>query len=154
MREGLEAALAALPEAGFPVLARSRWWRSAAWPDPQEPEFLNAVVIVQAEGEPQDTLRRLKAIEVAFGRRESARNGSRPLDLDLIAWGDAIVSTPQLVLPHPRAAERLFVMAPLAEIAPDWCLPGTAGTATALAAAATVGLDARPTEERGVPSSG
>lgn len=145
VHEGLEAAIAALPSAGFDVLARSSWWRSSAWPDPDAPPFLNGVVLVSREGDPRDALRRLKVLEAEFGRAGGdLRNAPRPLDLDLIAWGDIVMVTPDLTLPHARARDRLFVLGPLAEIAPEWPWPGTGEPAVALAALATVGRDAEP----------
>ncbi len=86
----------------------------------------------------------LQQVEREFGRQRSTPNAPRTLDLDLIAFGREIMATTELNLPHPRAAERLFVMGPLAEIAPDWRHPVTGCTAADLAAAASVGRDARP----------
>ena len=87
----------------------------------------------------------LGRIEDAFGRRRSVRNAPRTLDLDLIAYGRLSGDLEGLILPHPRAAERRFVMAPLAEIMPDWVHPTNGRTAFDLAASASVGADARPT---------
>jgi 2-amino-4-hydroxy-6-hydroxymethyldihydropteridine diphosphokinase len=140
----LNAALARFPQAGLPVLARSRWWRSAAWPDPDGPEYRNGVVLVETNGGPDAVLRALFALESEFGRRRGAPNDPRTLDLDLIAHGRRVLDTPDLVLPHPRAHQRLFVMGPLAEIAPGWRHPVSGRTASDLAAAATVGRDATP----------
>jgi 2-amino-4-hydroxy-6-hydroxymethyldihydropteridine diphosphokinase len=140
----LDAALARFPQAGLPVLARSRWWRSAAWPDPDRPEYRNGVVLVEAKGGPRAVLQALFTLEYEFGRRRSAQNDPRTLDLDLIAYGRQVLDTPELILPHPRAHERLFVMGPLAEIAPAWRHPVSGLTAAQLAAAATVGRDATP----------
>jgi 2-amino-4-hydroxy-6-hydroxymethyldihydropteridine diphosphokinase len=140
----LEAALAALAGAGLPVLARSRWWRSAAWPDPTAPEYRNGVALVEARGGPLETLALLRRIEADFGRARGEANAARTLDLDLIAHGRTVMATPDLTLPHPRAHERLFVMGPLAEIAPDWRHPVLGRSAAELAAATTVGLDASP----------
>lgn len=140
----LEAALAALPAEGLKVLARSGWWRSAAWPDPAGPEYRNGVALVAAFGGPEATLQALLRVEAGFNRRRGARNAPRTLDLDLIAHGRAVLDTPALTLPHPRAHERLFVMGPLAEIAPDWRHPVLRRSAAELAAVATVGLDAKP----------
>jgi 2-amino-4-hydroxy-6-hydroxymethyldihydropteridine diphosphokinase len=140
----LEAALARFPQAGLPVIARSGWWRSAAWPDPTGPEYRNGIALVEANGPPEAVLEALFSIEAAFGRNRGAPNAPRTLDLDLIAHGRRVVDAPGLRLPHPRAHERRFVMGPLAEVAPGWRHPVNGTTAAELAAGATVGLDARP----------
>ena len=119
----LEAALARFAEAGLPILRRSSWWRSAAWPDPSDQEYRNGVVLVEAQLSPQDLIRTLFTIEARFGRVRGAANASRTLDLDLIAYGRLSGEFDGLILPHPRAADRRFVMGPLAEIAPDWRHP-------------------------------
>jgi 2-amino-4-hydroxy-6-hydroxymethyldihydropteridine diphosphokinase len=140
----LEAALEQFPRAGLPVLARSRWWRSAAWPDRQGNEYRNGIAVVEANGPPSEVLEALFAIERSFGRTRGVPNAPRTLDLDLIAHGRTVLEGPGLVLPHPRAHERLFVMGPLAEIAPGWRHPVSGKTAAELAASATVGRDAMP----------
>lgn len=140
----LEGALARFPEAGLPVRARSAWWRSAAWPDPMGPEYRNGVALVEATRPPQAVLEALFSIEQAFDRTRLRRNAPRTLDLDLIAHGRQVIDAPGLKLPHPRAHERLFVMGPLAEIAPGWVHPVLGRTAAELAATAPVGRDARP----------
>jgi 2-amino-4-hydroxy-6-hydroxymethyldihydropteridine diphosphokinase len=140
----LNNALEGFSEIGLIVKAKSSVWRSVAWPDPSKPPYLNAVALVETALEPAELLAALHDLEARFGRRRTAVNESRVLDLDLIAYGRRVISTPELVLPHPRAAERLFVMGPLAEIAPDWRHPQTGGRADDLAASATVGRDAAP----------
>ena len=142
-REALEAALARFRAEGIDVVARSSWWRSAAWPDPSDPPFLNGVVIVRTELDPHAVMAALGRIEEAFGRRRDTVNAPRTLDLDLIAYGRVTAELSGLILPHPRAAVRRFVMGPLAEIAPGWKHPA-GGTAKALAATASVGTDAAP----------
>lgn len=141
--EALEAALARFRPEGVDVVARSSWWRSKAWPDPDDPPFLNGVVRVETALSPQALMAALGRIEEAMGRVRGERNAPRTLDLDLIAYGRLTGDLDGLILPHPRAAERLFVMGPLAEIAPDWAHPDGGG-ASELAAGASVGLDARP----------
>lgn len=94
---------------------------------PDSPNFVNAVVgLVPRSGEtPEFLLYRLQVLEKEFGRTpKKVMNESRPLDLDLIAFGGEVRSTPALTLPHPRAHLRQFVLQPLAEIAPDLVLPG------------------------------
>jgi len=140
----LEAALARFPEAGLPVVARSGWWRSTAWPDPAQPEYRNGVALVEATKGPEAVLEALFSIESGFSRTRGAKNAPRTLDLDLIAHGRRVIDQPGLTVPHPRATERLFVMGPLAEIAPDWRHPLSGLTAAELALTATVGRDATP----------
>jgi 2-amino-4-hydroxy-6-hydroxymethyldihydropteridine diphosphokinase len=140
----LEAALEEMEARGVHVLARSRWWRSAAWPDPAQPEYRNGVALVETALGPEALMATLLSVETAFRRERGARNAPRTLDLDLIAHGRTVISTPQLTLPHPRAHERRFVMGPLAQIAPGWRHPVSGRTAADLAVGARVGTDAQP----------
>ena len=140
----LEAALSAFPRAGVRLVRRSGWWRSAAWPDPTEPPYLNAAAIVETEHSPRELLEALQSLEAAFGRTRGAANAPRTLDLDLIAYGREVLDEPGLVVPHPRVHERRFVMGTLAEIAPGWVHPTLGKTSAELAASAQVGLDAGP----------
>ena len=140
----LEVALSSFPRAGLRIVRRSGWWRSAAWPDPSQPAYLNAVVIVETTLSPREVLAAIHALEAQFGRKRGLANAPRTLDIDLIAYGRQAIDAPGLTLPHPRAAERLFVMGPLAEIAPDWMHPALGESAAALAERATVGVDAEP----------
>ncbi|KRB44787.1 MAG: 2-amino-4-hydroxy-6-hydroxymethyldihydropteridine diphosphokinase [Pseudomonadota bacterium] len=142
----LEAALARFAKAGLPMLRRSSWWRSAAWPDPNAQEYRNGVVLVEAQLSPDELIRTLFMIEAEFGRTRGAPNASRTLDLDLIAYGRVVSDDPRLTLPHPRAHERLFVMGPLAEIDPGWRHPVLGSTAAELARTASVGRDATPVQ--------
>ncbi|PZQ46493.1 MAG: 2-amino-4-hydroxy-6-hydroxymethyldihydropteridine diphosphokinase [Phenylobacterium zucineum] len=141
----LEAALAALPEVGLTVVTRSTWWASAAWPDPAGPDYLNGVAIVATDLSPADTLAALHTIEERFGRTRGKANAPRTLDLDLIAHGRTVLDG-DLVVPHPRAHDRLFVMGPLAELASAWVHPVSSEPAFRLAANASVGRDARSTK--------
>ncbi len=141
--EALEAALARFRSEGVDVVARSSWWRSQAWPDASDPAFVNGVAIVRTAHDPHALMSALGRIEDAFGRVRATMNAPRTLDLDLIAYGRKSGDLNGLILPHPRAAERKFVMGPLAEIAPGWLHPA-GGTSEALAGAATVGADAMP----------
>ncbi len=140
----LEAALSRFSNAGLNVIRRSSLWRSAAWPDPSKPEYLNGVALVETSLPPGEVMARILALEVEFGRRRDLRNAPRTLDLDLIAYGRMLIETSALILPHPRAHERLFVMGPLAEIAPDWVHPRLGGAAADWVAKARVGADAEP----------
>ena len=140
----LEAAVFAFPAAGLRVVKRSRWWRSAAWPDPAQPAYLNGVALVETGLSPREVLAATLALETRFGRARGAPNAPRTLDIDLIAHGRRVIDAPGLVVPHPRAHARRFVMGPLAEIAPDWMHPTLGRAAAELALDATVGADASP----------
>lgn len=111
----LRAAVAALDERGIAVTARSSVWETPPVPVDQPP-FLNAAVAVETSLEPAALLRELKAIEHALGRRTGPRWGPRPIDLDILFYGDERFETPELTVPHPRIAERAFVLAPLSDI--------------------------------------
>ena len=100
------------------VSARSSLYRSAPV-DAGGPDFVNAVVELQTELDPHALLAELQRLEAGAGRERPYRNAPRTLDLDLLRHGDAVLDTPQLSLPHPRIAERAFVLLPLAEIAPE-----------------------------------
>ena len=104
-------------------------------------KFLNAVLIVESDKPAREWLRLCRATESDMGRRRTAdRNAPRPVDIDLLYVGDTIMQEPELVLPHPRWAEREFVVKPLADVRPDLKLPGSTQTVReALAAVAGTG---------------
>jgi 2-amino-4-hydroxy-6-hydroxymethyldihydropteridine diphosphokinase len=120
-----------------PILKSSLWQTSPVDCPPGSPNFVNAVVGLQPrEGEtPESLLVKLCALEQEFGRQpETVPNEPRPLDLDLIAYGNTIRKTRTLTLPHPRACLRRFVLQPLSEIAPRLVLPGQRKTVSQLLA--------------------
>jgi 2-amino-4-hydroxy-6-hydroxymethyldihydropteridine diphosphokinase len=125
--ETLKAALAALKANGIAPVKVSRLYESTAWPNPNDPPFVNAVAQVETPLTPADLLTRLHAIEDSFGRVRAARNAPRTLDLDIVDYDGRVEEGPP-ALPHPRMQERGFVLVPLAEIAPDWCHPVSART--------------------------
>lgn len=102
-------------------------------PDASAPSYLNAVAIVRTRLAPSVLLGYLHAIEERHGRERRVRWGDRTLDLDLIAYGELRSASPRLVLPHPRAAERDFVLAPWLAVDPDAVLPGVGRVDEALA---------------------
>lgn len=103
-------------------------------PDPEAPEFANAVAIVTTRLAPQVLLGMLHAIEDEHGRIRAERWGDRTLDLDLIAYGEVRSDDEHLMLPHPRAFERAFVLEPWLDVDPDAVLPGRGRVADLLAA--------------------
>ena len=99
-----------------------------------QPRFVNAVVALETELAPRELLRSLLAIELEFGRDRSAgiANGPRTLDLDILLFGDLEISEPDLDIPHPRLAERAFVLVPLCEIASQVIVPNYGETVAQL----------------------
>lgn len=120
----LRRALAALAATdGVSLVSVSSFYRTAPVGYLAQPDFVNAVALLQTDQSPQAVLRLLQRIEMQAGRERHFRNAPRTLDLDIIDYEGQILDEADLQLPHPRAWERGFVMVPLAEIAPDFCLP-------------------------------
>jgi 2-amino-4-hydroxy-6-hydroxymethyldihydropteridine diphosphokinase len=120
--QSLAAALRGLEEAGVTVSRLSRFWRSRPVPVSDQPWFVNGVARVATDLPPEALLALLHRIEADFGRVRGELNAARPLDLDLLAYG-RLIRAEAPVLPHPRLAERAFVLLPLAEVAPSWRHP-------------------------------
>jgi len=116
------------------LLAVSSLYRSAPVGVGAQPEFVNAVAAIETGLSARALLDELLAIEARFGRRRDFPGAPRTLDLDLLLYGDRVIAEPGLVVPHPRMYERAFVLAPLAEIAPDALIPGKGSVAALLAA--------------------
>jgi 2-amino-4-hydroxy-6-hydroxymethyldihydropteridine diphosphokinase len=92
--------------------------------DSSGPDYINAVACLDTALGPHDLLAALQAIELEHGRERPYRNAPRTLDLDLLLYGDQVIASPDLVVPHERMLERAFVLVPLLEIAPDIDVPG------------------------------
>lgn len=131
--ETLTAAVYALDDIdGLAVVEVSGVYETPPWPPPDDPRsvtqdpFLNLVVRAVTSLEPHALLAETQLVEAAFGRDRSReiRWGPRPLDIDLLLFGERELETPELTLPHPRIAERAFVLVPLLEVAPGGALPG------------------------------
>jgi 2-amino-4-hydroxy-6-hydroxymethyldihydropteridine diphosphokinase len=120
-----------------PILKSSLWQTTPVDCPPDSPKFVNAVLgLTPKENEtPESLLKILRELETEFGRApKTVLNEPRPLDLDLIAFGNEIRNSPELILPHPRAYLRKFVLQPLSEIAPELVLPGQGKTVLQLLA--------------------
>ena len=115
------ARIAAL--AGTRLLASSSRYRTAPI-DSSGDDYINAVACIDTSLGAHELLAALQAIELAHGRERPYRNAPRTLDLDVLLYGDHIIDTPALQVPHPRMLERAFVLAPLLEIAPEAVVPG------------------------------
>ncbi len=108
--------VAGLPETQ--VFKTSSLYRSAPY-EAQGPDFINAVALIHTQLSPLDLLHALQALELQSGRERPFKNAPRTLDLDIIFYGDVLLDTPELTLPHPRWHERAFVLQPLAEVWPE-----------------------------------
>lgn len=134
--------LSALPDTQ--LLRASRLYRTPAWGMEDQPDFVNAVAMLETQLAPQALLEHLLAIERIHGRMRDAdlRWGPRTLDLDLLLYGDAVIDEPGLHVPHPQLHKRAFALQPLVEIAPETVIPGIGRASDALAAMATTGIEA------------
>ncbi|WP_242104290.1 2-amino-4-hydroxy-6-hydroxymethyldihydropteridine diphosphokinase [Lysobacter sp. M2-1] len=123
VREAMRA-LDVLPQTR--LLRASRLYRSRAWGVETQPDFINAVAMLESRLPARSLLDELLAIERAHGRERAAevRWGPRTLDLDLLLHGDSIIDEPGLRVPHPHLHERAFALLPLVEVAPDAVIPG------------------------------
>ncbi|RCW81362.1 2-amino-4-hydroxy-6-hydroxymethyldihydropteridine diphosphokinase [Paracoccus lutimaris] len=143
--ETLRKALSELTKnTNIKIVANSRFWRTPAFPKGSGPDYVNAAVALSTGLSPQQLLAEMHRVEASFGReRKGPRWQARVIDLDLLAYGDLVLpdaathdawralpperqaeAAPEgLVLPHPRMQDRGFVLAPLAEVAPDWRHP-------------------------------
>jgi 2-amino-4-hydroxy-6-hydroxymethyldihydropteridine diphosphokinase len=132
--ETLRAALDSLAAHGVDIEAVSPFYETPAWPNPSDPRFVNAVARVVSDLSPRELMGLLQKIETSLGRKRSARNAPRTLDLDLIDYEGRVEKGPP-VLPHPRMRSRAFVLQPLFDIAPNWCHPISGDPIAALLAA-------------------
>ncbi|BBK32590.1 2-amino-4-hydroxy-6-hydroxymethyldihydropteridine diphosphokinase [Stella humosa] len=131
--ETCRAAVVRLSAAGIRVTGRSSWYATEPVGEPGQPWFVNGVVRAASGLGPEAILAALHRIEAEFGRVRERHWAARTLDLDLIdCRGLVRAGAPGPILPHPRLAERRFVLAPLAELAPGWRHPVTGATAQAL----------------------
>ncbi|MBI4302838.1 MAG: 2-amino-4-hydroxy-6-hydroxymethyldihydropteridine diphosphokinase [Chloroflexi bacterium] len=121
-QENLNKALEYL-EQRFRLGLRSSIYDTAPVGVPDQPRFLNMVCQVFTMLSPAGLLAAAKGIELKLGRLPCKHGAPRPIDIDILFYDDKVVETPDLVIPHPRIAERAFVLVPLAEIAPDFVHP-------------------------------
>lgn len=119
---------------GSLLKAMSSLYRTAPVGLKRQPDFINAVVALDTRLDPRALLDELFLLEGRFGRERSVKNAPRTLDLDLLLHGDTVQDDPYVTLPHPRMHERAFVLAPLAEIAPELVIPGLGRVTDLLAA--------------------
>lgn len=116
-------AIALLNASSVRVLRCSSHYITPAWPDPSQPEYLNMAVEVEWDGTPDELLAITQSVEHELGRVRSVRNANRTLDIDIVLFGSKLLDTELLKVPHPRMHERLFVLDPLCDLAPDFIHP-------------------------------
>jgi 2-amino-4-hydroxy-6-hydroxymethyldihydropteridine diphosphokinase len=136
---------------GLGCTAVSAVFQTAPVGGPDQDDFLNAVLLARTELSAREILLRCQQAEAALGRVRTIRWGPRTLDVDVIAIGAETSADPELTLPHPRAHERAFVLAPWLDVAPDAKLPGCGPVAAQLAAIGVVGVQRRPDLRLAVP---
>ncbi len=150
----IPAAMARVAERVGGTSKKSALYHTPAFPAGSGPDFVNAAMRVEWDGRAKDLLAILHEVETYFGRTRAVRWEARVMDLDLIGLGDAVLPDPetraawstlspdeaarvvpdQLILPHPRLAERAFVLVPLADVAPDWVDPASGRSVAAMLA--------------------
>ncbi|HTQ14706.1 MAG TPA: 2-amino-4-hydroxy-6-hydroxymethyldihydropteridine diphosphokinase [Rhizomicrobium sp.] len=130
----LHATIAAMKGPEVHILSISPFYETPAWPDPNDPPFVNAVCRVACSLNPKQLLSRLHGIEDRFGRMRLARNSPRTIDIDIIDFDGRVEAGPP-TLPHPRLVSRGFVLIPLRDVAPDWRHPATGQSVDELVAA-------------------
>ena len=114
------------------ILVRSAVYKTAAWGFADQPDFYNQVLRIESETAPEALLAELLDIEASLGRQREQKWGPRIIDIDLLFYGQQILNTPRLTLPHPGIPNRRFVLVPLTEIAADWQHPVLKKTMTDL----------------------
>ncbi|MFI1760239.1 2-amino-4-hydroxy-6-hydroxymethyldihydropteridine diphosphokinase [Streptomyces sp. NPDC020571] len=152
--ETLQGAIDALEDTpGVRVKGVSAVYETEPWgvaPDSQ-PSYFNAVVVVKTTLPPSSLLERAHAVEEAFHRVRDERWGPRTLDVDIVAYAEVVSDDPRLTLPHPRAHERAFVLAPWLDVDPEAALPGRGRVADLLAAVSREGIAPRADLELRLP---
>jgi 2-amino-4-hydroxy-6-hydroxymethyldihydropteridine diphosphokinase len=101
------------------VTEQSQVYETAAWGKTDQPDFLNQLLLIETILSPEELLQSVLEIETKLGRKRELRFGARTIDIDILYYADLIIESPELVIPHPRIAERLFTLVPLMELAPD-----------------------------------
>lgn len=120
----LQAAVDLLAQGGCTIRSISRLYATEPWGYADQDDFLNGAVLIDTDKDPRELLALTQSIERELGRKKLFLNGPRNIDLDILVYEGETAATETLTLPHPRIKERLFVLAPFHDVAPDWEIPG------------------------------
>jgi 2-amino-4-hydroxy-6-hydroxymethyldihydropteridine diphosphokinase len=139
----LNAALAGLAAADVRIVAVSPVYETDPVGGPEQPDYLNAVAVVETDRAPYDLLELAQGVEAALGRVQVERWGPRTVDIDIVVYDDLLSDDPRLTLPHPLAAERAFVLVPWHDVEPAAELPDGRSVAAIVTAIDTAGVRLR-----------
>jgi len=124
-KKNIESAMAALEENGIAIVSRSSFYKTSPIGNPNQPDFINAAALAATELPSRSLMKLCKKIEASMGREiDAPRWSARPIDIDILLYGNHTIDTPDLIVPHPRMGERMFALAPAAEAAPHFMMPG------------------------------
>jgi 2-amino-4-hydroxy-6-hydroxymethyldihydropteridine diphosphokinase len=146
----LSRALKLLQEEAGDIVATSSVWESEPWGFEADDQFLNMVVVLETGKQPRQLMQLFRSLEGRMGRKRSGggRYESRIIDIDILLWYDRVISMPGLEVPHPKLADRRFVLEPLYEVAPDAVHPVTGLTVTEMLALCDDRSDVRLCEKQ------
>ena len=116
----IQKAIRYIEEQVAPVIQSSSVYETQSWGKSDAPDYLNEVLLLQTDMPPRTILEKILAIEIVLGRKREEKWGSRTIDIDILFYGDAIVSEPDLHIPHPELHKRRFTLEPLVEINPNF----------------------------------
>ncbi|ATL48126.1 2-amino-4-hydroxy-6-hydroxymethyldihydropteridine diphosphokinase [Chitinophaga caeni] len=140
----LQKAVELIQEKVGQVLSCSKFYETAPWGNPDQPDFINQALVVDTPLRPVQLMLALLEIEKSIGRIRHEKWGSRLIDIDIIFYNDAIIEVHSLQIPHPRMQKRRFVLVPIAEIAPSWVHPELKQDIGNLLASCEDSLEVRP----------
>jgi 2-amino-4-hydroxy-6-hydroxymethyldihydropteridine diphosphokinase len=124
-KKNIESAMAALEENGVGIVSKSSFYKTSPLGNPDQPDFINAAALAATGLSSRALMKLCKNIEASMGRDSDApRWSARLIDIEILLYGNHSIDTPDLIVPHPRMGERMFALAPAAEAAPHFIMPG------------------------------
>lgn len=119
----LNKAMAALEQTVGSIVSKSSLYETAAWGKEDQPDFLNMALCIETQLSPQQLLQSILQTEIQLGRHRTVKWGQRTIDIDILFYGNEVIDTPDLKVPHPYIQERRFALVPMNEIAPQFVHP-------------------------------